>query len=272
MFEKNGIRLVFDDFLENTALLNTSKLDACITDPPYNISGYDGKKSIGWLKSNSYWTKEKNFDVINEKWDKFSDKEYEVFTLNWLKKVTSLVKDNGNILIFGTYHNIFTIGKALQDLNKKIASLIVWYKRNAFPNITQRGLCESAEFIIWAVNNNKKVAHNWHFDYTTLKSLNEGKQMRNVWDLPYIFDKVETKFGKHPAQKPSSVMQRLILGFTKENDTVLDPFLGSGTTAVECLKHNRKFLGTEINKEYFNVAKKRISHMSRNLNTLNNSI
>ncbi len=272
IFRRRDINLVLGDFMENLESFVDRKADTCITDPPYNISGYDDKKKIGWLNSNSYWTEIKNFDVINEKWDSFSDAEYQVFTYNWLKAITSVVKENGNILIFGTYHNIFTIGKALQDLNKKIGSLIVWYKRNAFPNITQRGLCESAEFIIWAINNNKKNAHNWYFDYKTLKKINKGKQMRNVWDIPYIFNKEETKFGKHPAQKPLSIIDRLVLGFSQENSLVVDPFFGSGTTAVSCTNNKRRFWGTELSEKYFKIAQKRVSAAYLNSRKVNEDI
>ncbi len=236
-----------------------SLFDACITDPPYNISNYDNKKKIGWLQSNKIWKEEKKFNKINEKWDSFSsDEAYSNFTEKWIKLVCKLVKPNGNIVIFGTYHNIFLIGHILKKLDNRIINSIVWYKRNAFPNITQRMLCESTEYMIWAVNNSQKKAKNWTFNYKVLKEMNHGKQMRNVWDIPNSWSKEEKKFGKHPSQKPLVLMKRLILGLTKEGDNVLDPFLGSGSTTIACAETNRKSTGIELDRDYFKLAKKRL--------------
>jgi DNA modification methylase len=258
-FKKNGITLFNGDSLEIIPTLKRHSFDACITDPPYNISGYDHKKKIGWLKSNSYWTEHKGFDVVDEEWDKFSNGDYDAFTEKWLTLVFDSVKPNGNILIFGTYHNIFLIGHLLRKFNKKIVNSIVWYKRNAFPNITQRMLCESTEYIIWAVNNDNKNAKNWTFDYHLLKEINHGKQMRNVWDIPYIFSKEEKTHGKHPTQKPVSVVERLVRGFTKKGDTIIDPFMGSGTIPTVCMANNRRCVGIDKSQKYFEVATHRVS-------------
>lgn len=247
--------LVLGDCLEILPHLKI-QADACITDPPYNISGYDDKKEIGWLKSNNYW-KEKKFNKIDEKWDKFSNDEYERFTEAWLQLVCKSVKPNGNILVFGTYHNIYLIGYILSKLGKKIANSIVWYKRNAFPNITRRMLCESTEYVIWAVNNDQRNAKKWKFNYDVLKEMNEGKQMRNVWDIP-MTPASEKKYGKHPSQKAIGVIKRLVLGFTSRRDTIIDPFMGSGTIPLVCMENGRRCLGIEHNRKYFTLAKKRL--------------
>ena len=87
-------------------------------------------------------------------------------------------------MIFGTYHNIYKIGFLLEELDLKINNSIIWYKRNAFPNITQRLFCESTEQIVWAVNNSRKKAKNWVFNYKQLKEMTiNKKQMRNMWDI-----------------------------------------------------------------------------------------
>lgn len=262
VFEEKEIRFINGNSLKVLKDLPPNSFDACITDPPYNVSGYDNKKKIGWLKSNKYWTEEKDFTVVNEEWDKFSNEEYEEFTEEWLKLISNLVKPNGNILIFGTYHNIFLIGYLLRKLKKKIVNSIVWYKRNAFPNITQRMLCESTEYIIWATNNDSKNAKNWVFNYELLKKMNSNKQMRNVWDIPYIFKKEEKIFGKHPTQKPSTIIDRLVKGFTNEGDSIIDPFMGSGTIPLICLANKRRATGIEISEKYFTDAKKRLQNFS----------
>jgi len=238
--------------------LPDASIDHCITDPPYNISGYDGKRKIGWLESNSTWKSEKNFTKIDENWDKFSDSDYESFTLEWLAEIKRVVKPNGNILVFGSYHNIYQVGVTLEKLDLKINNSIIWYKRNAFPNITGRMLCESTEQIVWAVNGSKKKATRWVFNYEELKKLTEnGKQMRNMWDIP-MTPTSERKFGKHPSQKPMALSERLIIGFTNPGDLVIDPFLGSGSFLLAAQGLGRKFLGIDREEEYTELAKRRL--------------
>lgn len=271
--------LIFPQIPDNFA-------DHCITDPPYNISGYDFKKEIGWLKSNKYWAEQKKFQKIEAGWDKFSNGNYEKFTRAWLDEIFRIVKPNGNIIIFGSYHNIYKIGYLLQKENKKIINSIVWYKRNAFPNITQRMLCESTEHLIWAVNETQKKAKNWTFNYDKLKQYNKIKkckkckktspaeyqfcpycgnkifelqklQLRNMWDIP-LTPVSEKKHGKHPSQKPLNVLERLIVGGTKKNDVIIDPFMGSGTTGVAAYHLDRKFIGIDNNEQFCKIVLKRL--------------
>ena len=251
-------KIFLADCLEKMLLIDDNSIDHCITDPPYNISGYDGKKEIGWYKSNEIWKKEKKFSKIEEKWDSFTDRDYLIFTLKWLKEIKRIVKDNGNILIFGTYHNIYKIGYLLDELDLKINNSIIWYKRNAFPNITQRMFCESTEQIIWAVNNSKKKSTNWVFNYDVLKGMTENKkQMRNMWDIP-MTKQSEKKYGKHPSQKPEEVIKRLVLGCTDEGDIIIDPFSGSGTIPYVAKSHARNFVGIENNEIYYKQSLERL--------------
>ena len=244
--------------LEKLKKIKDNTVDHCITDPPYNISGYDNKKNIGWLKSNKFWTDTKKFNKIDQKWDSFQNDDYESFTIKWLTEVIRIVKPNGNLIIFGTYHNIYKIGYLLQKLDRKIINSIVWYKRNAFPNITQRMLCESTEHIVWAVNNSQKKAKNWVFNYNLLKQFNNGKQLRNMWDVP-MTPSSEKKLGKHPSQKPEEVIKRLILGGSNKGDKILDPFMGSGTIPMMAKQYSRQYIGIDNNPEYVALAKNRIA-------------
>ena len=259
-FENN---LLLGDSLNVLKKLSDNSIDACITDPPYNIEGQRNKE-IGWYKSNSLWKESKNFNKFSESWDNFSNQSYEDFTVSWLMEIKRVVKENGNVAIFGSYHNIFKIGYLLEKLDFRIINSIVWYKRNAFPNITQRMFCESTEYIIWAANNSSKKAKNWTFNYNEMKDLNGGKQMRNMWDIPST-PSSEKKEGKHPSQKPLAVMERLIKSLSKEGDIILDPFVGSGTTSLASVKNKRKYIGIDTNLDYLITANNRIEN-KENLN------
>jgi site-specific DNA-methyltransferase (adenine-specific) len=256
--------IICGDALEILRSLPDHSVDHCITDPPYNISGYDNKKKIGWLQTNKYWTESKKFTKIDENWDKFTDDDYVIFTKAWIAEVIRVLKPNGNIIIFGSYHNIYRIGSILQDFDRKLINSIVWYKRNAFPNVTQRMLCESTEHIIWAVNETQKKAKNWIFNYKEMKALNGGVQMRNMWDITST-KKTEKKYGKHPSQKPVSVISRIITGMTKKGDLIIDPFMGSGTLLVAAKSMERSFIGIDNNKDYCKLALKRVISESNDL-------
>ena len=225
--------------------------DCCIADPPFNMSQ---KKGLGWAFSSHI--------TMQESWDIFSKDEYFQFTLDWVTEILRVVKLNGNIFIFGSFHNIFTLGFILQSIfDRRIITQIVWYKPNAQPNITCRMFTESTEFILWIVNNESKKAKNWTFNYETMKTMNNNKQMRNMWEIP-LTKQSEKKHGKHPSQKPLQVVELLVLAGTNEGDLILDPFSGTGTTGIVAEKQNRKWVMIEKEEEYNQIAQKRFDELS----------
>ncbi len=222
-------------------------VDHCIVDPPYNMSKKNG---LGWAFSSHV--------TMSETWDQYSRDEYVEFSRIWLKQVTRLVKPNGNIFVFGTYHNIYELGYIVKEMGLRIVNSIVWFKPNAQPNITGRMLTESTEYMIWACNAPEKKAKNWVFNYDIAKQLNGGKQMRNTWVLPYA-PKNEKVLGKHPAQKPISVIGRIIMIGTRPGDVILDCFAGSGTTGIVAEALDRKWVMVENNPDYLEIAKRRLA-------------
>ena len=120
-------KVILGDCLAKLKKIKDDSFDCCITDPPYNISGYDHKKKIGYLKSNSLWTKEKKFIKIDESWDSYSDKDYFSFCYEFISEISRVVKVNGNIALFGSYHNIYKMGFILEMLGLRVINSIVWY-------------------------------------------------------------------------------------------------------------------------------------------------
>ena len=226
-----------------------ASFDHCITDPPYNMSKKNG---LGWAFSSHV--------TMSEEWDIFSRKNYLEFTRLWLDEVCRVVKPNGNLFIFGSYHNIYDIGHILNEKGLKIVNSVTWLKPNAQPNVTARMLTESTEHIIWACNAPKDEAKGWVFHYKLAKKLNGGKQMRNVWTIPYPGAK-ERQYGKHPSQKAVAVIGRLVLLGTNEHDLVLDPFGGSGTTGVVAQSYNRRWVMIEKEAEYTAIAERRLAEV-----------
>lgn len=163
------------------------------------------------------------------------------------------MKDNATIWISGTHHNIFSVQQQLIKLGFKILNVITWAKTNPPPNISCRYFKYSTEFIIWA-RKSAKVPH--YFNYELMKKLNGDKQMSDVWQLPAI-SKWEKSCGKHPTQKPLSVLVRLIQASTKVGAWILDPFSGSSTTGISANLLGRRYLGLEIEDEFLAMSKAR---------------
>ena len=219
------------------------KFDMVFADPPYFLSNNGLSIQSGKIVSvnKGKWDKSEGFEFVNN------------FNRKWLTLAREKMKDNATIWISGTYHNIFSIGQILQELDFKILNVITWEKNNPPPNLSCRYFTHSAEIIIWA-RKKAKVPH--YFNYELMKKLNGNKQMKDVWKLPAIAP-WEKSCGKHPTQKPLSVLTRLILASTKPNAWILDPFTGSSTTGIAANLANRRFLGIDQEEEFLNISKNR---------------
>ena len=168
-----------------------------------------------------------------------------------------VLKDSGSIWISGTMHNIYSIGLALEEEGFKIINNITWKKTNPPPNISCRTFTHSTETILWAKKDIKKAKHT--FNYKLMKSLNNDKQMKDVWETS-LTKPSEKKYGKHPTQKPLELLRRIILASTNENEVILDPFNGSGTTGIACKELNRKYIGIDNVKDYLDLTIKRFEN------------
>ena len=109
--------------------------------------------------------------------------------------------------------------------------------------------------MIWAAKN-KKSRH--VFNYKLMKEINRGKQMKSVWEI-YPPGREEKRFGKHPAQKPVALLERIIRAASNEGDLVLDPFLGSGTTAVAAVRGFRSVIGVEMELGFISTTLSRVA-------------
>lgn len=219
------------------------KFDMVFADPPYFLSNNGLSIQSGKIVSvnKGKWDKSEGFEYIND------------FNRKWLSSVRDKMKDDATIWISGTLHNIFSIGQLLTELDFKILNVITWEKNNPPPNFSCRFFTHSTEQIIWA-RKKEKVPH--YFNYELMKQLNGDKQMKDVWKLPAIAP-WEKSCGKHPTQKPLSVLTRIILASTKPNSWILDPFTGSSTTGIAANLANRRFLGIDKEEEFLNISKNR---------------
>ena len=219
------------------------KFDMIFADPPYFLSNGGISLQSG-----------KVVCVDKGEWDKAkSPEEMKEFNMQWLSLCRDKLKDFGSIWISGTYHNIFSVANCLTDLGYRILNVITWQKTNPPVNISCRFFTYSTEFVIWARKSEKKPHK---FNYELMKLLNDNKQMTDVWRLPAI-GRWEKSCGKHPTQKPLSLLTRIILASTDKGDWILDPFSGSSTTGIAANLCGRRFCGLEKEMEYCQMSRAR---------------
>ena len=224
--------------------------DLVFADPPYNMQIGEKLKRPDDSKVNG----------VNDKWDQFLNfKHYDDFSKAWLKECKRILKDNGSMWVIGTYHNIFRLGYHIQNLNYWILNDVIWRKNNPMPNFKGTRFTNAHETLIWASKNKKSK---YTFNYQSLKCLNDDLQMRSDWTLPICNGRERLKKnGKkvHSTQKPEALLHRIILATTNKGDSVFDPFLGTGTSAVVAKKLGRNYFGIEKDKKYFSAAYNRIN-------------
>ena len=223
--------------------------DLVFADPPYNLQ--IGKK----LKRPD----DSKVNGVNDKWDQFKNfNDYDNFCKLWLTESKRVLKDNGSIWVIGTYHNIFRLGYHIQNMGYWMLNDVIWKKNNPMPNFRGTRFTNAHETLIWASKNKNSK---YTFNYQSLKCLNDDLQMRSDWTLPICNGSERIKRnGKkvHSAQKPESLLHRILLASTNKGDFVFDPFLGTGTTVVVAKKLGRNYFGVEKEKKYFKISKQRL--------------
>ncbi|GHU47311.1 methyltransferase [Spirochaetia bacterium] len=197
-------------------------------------------------------------------WDKSTGFENDAaFHETWIAACRRVLKPEGSIWISGTYHSIYQCGYFLQKQNFHILNDITWFKPNASPNLSCRFFTASHETVLWA-RKDKKAKHTFnykamkegYFPEDTLKKHNT--QMRSVWSIPTL-KREEKIFGKHPTQKPLSLLTRIVKASTKPGDLILDPFNGGGTTGLAAaIIGERFYIGIEIDEAYCELTRKRL--------------
>jgi modification methylase len=244
-------RVIVGDCLEELARLPPESVDLVFADPPYNL-----QLERQLLRPNNTVV-----DGVDEAWDKFSSfAEYDRFSRAWLGHCRRVLKPDGAIWVIGSYHNIFRIGVALQDLGFWIQNDVVWRKTNPMPNFRGKRFTNAHETLIWAGRDAKARVT---FNYEAMKALNDDVQMRSDWLFPICSGPERLKDGvgrkAHPTQKPEALLSRILLASTVPGDLVLDPFFGTGTTGAAARRLGRRWLGIERDPVYAEAAAERIA-------------
>jgi modification methylase len=242
--------ILMGDCIAEMAALPDKCIDLIFADPPYNLQlGGDLNRPDG-----------SHVDAVTDDWDKFDSFEtYDRFTRAWLKEARRILKDDGNLWVIGSYHNIFRVGAALQDMGFWVLNDIVWRKSNPMPNFKGTRFTNAHETMIWCAKSEKA---RYTFNYRAMKALNDDVQMRSDWELSICSggERLKDEAGRktHPTQKPESLLYRVLLAASRPGDIVLDPFFGTGTTGAVARRLRRRWIGIEREPAYVAAAKARI--------------
>ena len=245
-------RIIQGDCLEELAKLPAKSVDLVFADPPYNLQ----------LGGDLLRPDNSKVDAVDDAWDQFASFEaYDKFTRAWLAECRRVLKDDGTLWVIGSYHNIFRVGVALQDMGFWVLNDVIWRKSNPMPNFKGTRFTNAHETLIWA--SKSKGARRYTFNYDAMKMANDDVQMRSDWTLPLCTgeERIKDKTGAkaHPTQKPEALLHRVILSSSRPGDVILDPFFGVGTTGAAAKRLGRRYIGIEKETAYIEVATERLS-------------
>lgn len=210
--------------------ISDNSIDLIVTDPPYKtITGGDlnGKSSIrpkGMLKGNRKLFRYQNIEISD-----------------WMSELYRVLKDNSHCYIFTNSLNMQEMLNEATSIGFKLHNILVWVKNNCTPSQFYMKNCEYVLFL-------RKGRAKW------INNIGDSKTAHQFNNI--IGNK------NHPTEKPVDLLEFYIKNSSQEKDIVLDPFMGSGSTGVACINANRKFIGIELDLDYFKIAKQRIENAS----------
>lgn len=242
--------IIQGDCVEVLNRLPQNSVDLIFADPPYNLQ----------LQGELWRPNMTRVEAVNDDWDQFAGfADYDAFSEAWLRACRRVLKETGSMWVIGTYHNIFRVGRLMQDIGYWILNDVIWVKTNPMPNFKGVRFTNAHETLIWA---QKQRGARYTFNYQAMKRLNEGKQMRSDWELPLCTGEERLKIDgqkAHATQKPEALLYRVILASSNPGDVVLDPFFGSGTSGAVARKLHRHWIGIERDESYVRIAQERLA-------------
>ncbi len=243
-------QILLGDAVRMLRMLPSASVHCVFADPPYNLQ----------LRGELRRPNDSLVDGVDDDWDKFTDyAAYDAFCVEWLTECRRILRKDGTMWVIGSYHNIFRIGAILQELGFWILNDVIWRKSNPMPNFRGRRFTNAHETLIWAARGQDS---RYKFNYQAMKSLNDDQQMRSDWFIPLCTgpERLRNEHGLklHPTQKPEALLHRILMSCTQPGDIVLDPFLGTGTSAAVARRLSRHYIGIERHPAYVEAALGRV--------------
>jgi DNA modification methylase len=179
-------------------------------------------------------------------WDHIEQAEWEINMDDFFREAARVLTKVGAALVFMSFIKVETLIKIAQANGFYYKTTGVWHKRNPMPRNMNLHFVNSTEAWVYFIHQGKTGTFN-----------NKGKVLHDYVETSVI-NVGEKKNGKHPTQKPLSLMEHFTNILTNEGDLILDPFMGSGSTGVAAIRNNRQFYGIELDKSYFDLSRRRI--------------
>lgn len=228
------------DSLEFTRALTADSVNAVITDPPYNLGSFmQGRAhNLGNMRANNF---------VDAGWDNAGIEEWETLMSGLFQEMARVTAVGGALVVFMAAIKVETVVRLAQEHGWYYKTTGIWHKTNPMPRNMNLHFVNSTESWIYFTNKAKTGTFN-----------NEGRVLHDFIETSGT-PSGEKIAGKHPTQKPLSLMSHFIKILTNPRDIVLDPFMGSGSTGVAAERHGRSFVGIELDPTYFAIAQSRMS-------------
>src|SRR5829696_2648793 len=226
-FGEPGAMVYLADCVDLMKIMPAASVDMIFADPPYRLSngGVTVKNGSRAPVDKGAWDRSMGFQADHR------------FNVGWLRETRRILKPDGTIWVSGTHHIIFSLGFALQSMNFKLINQITWSKPDPPPNVLHTAFTHAHETLLWA---------------------SKGKDARHTFNYHLINS-------RDPAQKPLRLLRRAVLASSVEGELLFDPFSGSGTTGVAAKELGRFFVGAETEREYAQLAERRIGAAERGI-------
>lgn len=231
-----------EDCIRSMKRLANGSIDLILTDPPYNLGNFMKGRDTNLKKMRDNFFGDAGWDDLSfEDWEKSMD--------NFFEESVRVLKKGGAMIVFMAIIKVESIIKIAERHGLYYKTTGIWHKLNPMPRNMNLHFVNSTEAWIYFTYKKRTGTFN-----------NDGKVLHDFIETG-VAASGERKFGKHPTQKPVQLMEFFVKVLTNEGETVLDPFMGSGSVGVAAKKNNRNFIGVEINENYFQIATRRIQEV-----------
>lgn len=237
-----SIRIYNDDCLEVMREIETSSVNLLLTDPPYNLGKFMKSRNAGIFRM-------RDNHFVASGWDDLEYTEWTEQMSQFFNQSYRVLKKGGALVVFMSLMKLETIISLAMEAGFYYKTVGIWHKTNPMPRNMNITFVNSTEAWVYFLKDAASGTFN-----------NDGKMIHDHLETS-ITPMSEKKYGKHPTQKPLKLLENLVSVLSNPNDVVLDPFMGSGSTGVAALKQGRKFIGVELDKNYFEITQKRLAEV-----------
>ena len=233
------IKLFNEDCINAIKKIKDDSIDLVVTDPPYNLGNFMKNRDTNLSKMRENFFGSAGWDDMKfDEWKKNMD--------DFFRESARIIKKGGTMIVFMAIIKVETVIQLAEKYGFYYKTTGIWHKTNPMPRNMNLHFVNSTEAWVYFIYKKRTGTFN-----------NNGALFHDFIETS-VTPNGERRFGKHPTQKPENLITHFIELLSNPGEWILDPFMGSGTTGVVAKKTDRNFIGVEINKDYYEMAKSRI--------------